>query len=70
MINRQGYYRIFKNEEHIKEQIKKFNIKEEKFSYIFKDDYINKINNEIKNKLIFGFNSIPKIFLKMNIKIL
>ena len=68
MINRQGYYRIFKNEEHIKEQIKKFNIKEEKFSYIFKDDYINKINNEIKNKLIFGFNSIPQNFFKNEYK--
>ena len=62
MINRQGYYRIFKNKEHKEAQMKKFNVNEENISFVFKDDYINKINNEIKNKNIFGFNSIPQKF--------
>ena len=70
MVIRPGHYRVFKNEQQKKSQMKVFDEVDENIPNILLPNYINEVIEPIRKKSFFGFNSISKdYFLNKNKRI-
>ena len=64
MVIRPGHYRIFKNENQKKSQMKVFDEVDENIPNILLEDYIKDIIEPIRKKSSFGYNSISKDYFE------
>ena len=70
MVIRPGHYRIFRDLEQKKGQMRRWRDPDENIPNILLDDYEKNVIDPIKNQLSYGFNSVSRyFFLKQNKKV-
>jgi hypothetical protein len=68
MVIRPGHFRVFKNEQQKKSQMKVFDEVDENIPNILLPNYINEVIEPIRKKSFFGFNSISKDYFQNKTK--